>query len=283
MWKDSYRIGVEMIDAQHKELFDTTEALLKIVQSEDAVARKQECINAVIFLQKYTAAHFSAEEKYQASINYTDLEAHKTLHRIFIAAINKSAQRLFDAEFTVAEIREFTGVLSTWLIYHVAGVDQRLKTNEKLPDFKAYPSATYAEFFAQSAINTLKALAELPAGKITHAPYTDSGDDTHIAIGLVGDHEGEAVFSYSKEFSLKLICAMTATEQTEIDELVYSALSETTNIISGNASSLITETGEAADITTPRVVTEHPSADKKREEFYMDTDFGRLAVSVYVS
>ena len=282
MWKDSYRIGVELIDSQHKELFDTTETLIQIIESEDAVTRKQECINTVIFLQKYTAAHFSAEEGYQRSIKYDDIEAHKTLHRIFISAIDKSTQRLFDAEFTVPEIREFAGVLTTWLVYHVAGVDQKLRIKVRLPDKKPSPSASYSECFAQSAIKTLKTLAELPDGKVTYAPYSGSADDIRIMIGLIGDHKGEAVFSYSKEMSLNLIKAMTEMELNAIDELVCSALSETTNIISGNASSLIAESGKTIDITTPSIVTDFPASYNSQDSFYLDTEFGRMAISVNV-
>lgn len=283
MWKESYRIGVDLIDSQHKELFDTTQTLLRIVESDDAVTRKQECINAIIFMQDYIVKHFSAEEEYQRSINYGDLETHKTLHRIFTAAINKSAKRLFDAEFTIPEIREYTGVLTTWLVYHVAGVDQKLKKKEMLPDEKPSPSATYAECFAQSAVKTLETLAELPAGRITYARYNGSDDDTRVMIGLVGDHEGEVVFSYSREISLNLIRAMTSMELTEIDELVCSALSETTNIISGNASSLIAESGKTIDITIPRIISDFPVIHSKKDGFFLDTDFGRMAVSVNVT
>ena len=282
MWKERYKVGVELIDTQHKELFAMTETLLRIVESDDADARKQECVNAVSFLRGYVSKHFSAEEEFQKSINYSDIEAHMTLHRIFISTIENLALRLSNSEYAIPVIREFTGILTTWLIYHVTGVDQKLKTNERLHSERANPSASYAECFAQSAAKTLEALAGLSAGKVTYEHYSGNDDDIRVMIGLIGNHEGEAVFTYSKDITMNLIRSMTSMELTEADELVYSAVSETTNIISGNASSLISESGKEIDITTPKILDRFAVIDTKGDGFYIDTDFGRMAIEVNV-
>jgi len=59
-------------------------------------------------------------------------------------------------------------------------------------------------------------------------------------------------------------------------------LSETTNIISGNASSLIAESGKTIDITTPKIISDFPMINTRSDGFYLDTDFGSMAVSVNV-
>lgn len=282
MWKDSYRTGIDLVDTQHKELFNVIEKLLIIVEGEDAQARKQECISAITFLNDYVVKHFTAEEEYQQSINYSDIEAHKTLHRIFIKTVENLSIRLYNSDFAVPVVREFGGILTTWLIYHVIGVDQKLKTNEHLHFEKVNPSASYAECFAQSASTTLEAMAGLPAGNVTFAPFSGKADDIRVMIGLIGHHEGEAIFTYSKDIALNLIKAMTSIELTDVDELVWSALSETTNIISGNASSLIAESGKTIDITTPKIINDFPKINTKCDGFYLDTDFGSMAVSVNV-
>lgn len=282
MWKESYRTGIELVDTQHKELFDMIEKLLKIAEAEDAEARRQECISAITFLKDYVIKHFAAEEEYQQSINYSDIEAHKTLHRIFVTTIENLTIRLFNSEFAVPVAREFGGILTTWFIYHVIGADQKLKTNERLRFEKVNPSASYAECFAQSAASTLETMAGLPAGNVTFAPFSGKADDIRVMIGLVGNHEGEAIFTYSREIAFNLIKAMTSMQLTEVDELVCSALSETTNIISGNASSLIAESGKTIDITTPKIISDFPMINTRSDGFYLDTDFGSMAVSVNV-
>ena len=74
---------------------------------------------------------------------------------------------------------------------------------------------------------------------------------------------------------------MTSTELTKIDEFAYSALSEITNIISGNASARISASGRVSDIKTPQVITDFDDMDD-RSGFYLDTELGRIAISVNV-
>ena len=283
MWKESYRIGDELIDSQHKELFDTTEALLNAIKSEDAVTRKQECINAIVFFRDYVTKHFAAEEEYQESIGYMDIEAHKTLHRIFAATIERETQNLFDDDFSEPTVKEFTGFLSMWLVYHVAGIDQKLKKNESLTFDKTSPTASYVDCFEQSVKKTLNTMAGLASCDIVYSPYKGKVDDIKVLIGLIGEPKGEVVFTYTKEIALNLLKAMTSIEHTEVDQLTCSAMSETTNIISGNASSLIAATGKDSDITTPTIVTDFPSISDRKEGFYVDTELGRMAIAINIA
>ena len=49
MWKESLRIGINVIDEQHKELFLKTEELLKEVH-DSGVAHNDKCISTILFL-----------------------------------------------------------------------------------------------------------------------------------------------------------------------------------------------------------------------------------------
>jgi len=51
-WKESLRIGVDIIDEQHKELFAKTRELLKEINGHSA-DKKQKCISTILFLKDY--------------------------------------------------------------------------------------------------------------------------------------------------------------------------------------------------------------------------------------
>ena len=282
MWKESYRVGIEFIDTQHKELFDTTDKLLRIIESQDDATRKQECMFAINFLKNYAARHFAEEEEYQFSINYSDIEAHKTLHRIFVATVLKLEKKLIDADFSIPTMKEVAGFLTAWLTYHVAGVDQKLKRKERLSEEKAALITSYIDCFAESTGEVLETMAGLSAQSVNYVTYSGSADDIRIMIGLIGEHKGEAVFTYTKEIAFYLIKTMAGMELTEVDELVYSTLCEMANIISGTASTRIFTSGRDIDIKTPKIISGFTGADN-RSGVYFDTEFGRIAVSVNVT
>ena len=281
MWKESYRVGIEFIDAQHKELFNKTDKLIKIIESEDAGERKREGSEVISFLKDYAARHFAEEEEYQLSISYSDMEAHKTLHRIFAATVVKLEKKLIDNDYSIAVMKEIAGFLTAWLIYHIAGVDQKLKRKERMSDEKAALITSYIDCFAQSTCEVLDTMAGLSAESVKYVTYSGSADDIRIMIGLIGDYKGEAMFTFSKELAFNLIKTMTGMDISEVDELMYSALCEMSNIISGSASIRIYSSGKDIDIKTPQIITGFTGADN-RSGVYFDTDCGRIAVSVNV-
>ena len=281
MWKESLIVGIDMIDAQHKQLCDMTEKLLRITQSGDAEEKKQECIHAISFLKDYSGKHFAAEEEYQASITYSDIVAHKALHRAFIATVGKLDQKLKDADYDMPTVKEFAGFLTTWLTYHIAGVDQKLKKKERLSEEKAAELSSYLQYFAQSAQDVLETMTGSGDSQIDYVTWPGSKEDVRVMIGLVGEKKGEAIFTFSRELIFSLIKSLTSLEITEIDELAYSALSEVSNIISGHASQRISASGRESDIKTPRIITDFSGVDN-RSGFSMDTAFGRMAISVNV-
>lgn len=281
MWKETYKIGVEFIDRQHKDLFDTTEKLLRIIQDENVLTRKQECVNTITFLKDYCVEHFAAEEAYQLSINYSEADTHKVLHRVFVTSLGRLENKLNENDFDMPTIKEFAGFLMTWLSYHVAGADQKLKKQDLLPHDKASAVADYVERFAQSAPRVLKTMAGVTASNITYSTYHGTTDDVRIMVGLIGDYSGEAVFTFTKEITYNLFKQITSMTLTAIDELAYSALSEIANIISGDSASLISESGKVCDIKTPKVISDFGGIDN-RSGFYLDTEYGRIAISISI-
>ncbi|CAK7086514.1 MULTISPECIES: bacteriohemerythrin [Tissierella] len=134
MWKDKYKVGVELIDEQHKELFKRLSEFIQIVQSKsDWNERLDKVKETMEFMQEYVIFHFDDEEAYQEKINYPDIEIHKEAHRKFKEVINDYVKIFEQGGFTEEKIQEFSAKLMTWLIMHVGKMDQKIGeyANEK--------------------------------------------------------------------------------------------------------------------------------------------------------
>lgn len=127
MWKDSYKVGVELIDDQHQELFQRVSTFLKSVQAEGNWDEKLPYVKETMeFMQNYVVEHFADEEEYQLEINYPEYEEHKAIHDRFKAMVNSYADRFIAEGYAQEVVQEFGGKLMTWLIMHVAATDQKL-------------------------------------------------------------------------------------------------------------------------------------------------------------
>ena len=108
VWRDSYKIGVDFIDREHKMLFSTMNKLLKISENEE----KSEwvCREGAKYLRNHTTEHFDHEEEYMRSIGYSEYEVHKRLHDSFrnntLPALEKEME---ETQYSLESIRHFLG------------------------------------------------------------------------------------------------------------------------------------------------------------------------------
>lgn len=128
MWKEKYRIGVELIDEQHKELFGRISDFVQVVQDknsswDDKVSKVKE---TMYFMKDYVVFHFDDEEAYQEKINYPDIENHKKMHADFKAGVFNYVNRLETEGYSEELAQEFGAKVMAWLIMHVAAADQKI-------------------------------------------------------------------------------------------------------------------------------------------------------------
>lgn len=127
MWKEKYRIGVDLIDNQHKELFSRLSEFIKIVQNDVAWEEKLDKVKETLnFMQEYVIFHFNDEEEYQEKINYPHMEEHKEAHAKFKEGINDYVEIFQEEGFTEEKMQELSAKLMTWLIMHVGVMDQKI-------------------------------------------------------------------------------------------------------------------------------------------------------------
>ncbi|HHY82968.1 MAG TPA: hemerythrin family protein [Clostridiales bacterium] len=127
LWKESYEIGVPLIDAQHKELFRRVELFLQVLRSEVCWDEKVQKVNETLeFMKGYVVEHFRDEEEYQQSIGYPGYEAHKQLHTGMVEYVLEFSKKYEQSNNDEQLIQQFGGKLLAWLINHVAAEDQRI-------------------------------------------------------------------------------------------------------------------------------------------------------------
>ena len=281
LWKERYKIGDEVVDSQHRELFERTEHLLKTIQSEDTAARKEECINTILFLKIYAIEHFAAEEKYQESVNYKYLDVHRKIHEKFTGSVREAEKKMLDSDFSMASIKEFTGFLTAWLTYHVAGADQKIRTGDRITDVSAAKENRYVDFFMISMQNLLATMFEQNRDDISIAKYTEDKNAVHVRIKMVGDFEGEAILSFPRDTVLNFVNTLTLMEYDEVDEMAYSVLSEMSNIVCGNVATLISSRGLDCEIEPPLLTTDS-DIPGTNELFCFDTNQGQIAIKLHI-
>jgi chemotaxis protein CheX len=93
------------------------------------------------------------------------------------------------------------------------------------------------------------------AGEFGIKDITKHEEYLWIHIGLTGQMTGDIVFGMHEEAALKMVSAMMGGfVLTELGEMGHSAISELSNMISGNASTIFFNQGVRVDITPPKIL-----------------------------
>lgn len=125
IWRDEYKIGVELVDEQHQELFKRLGDFIQTVRSDKEKSEKKEEVEKTLnFMGEYVVTHFDAEEALQKKYNYPDYENHHQIHEDFKAEVAEFQKEYKENEYDEDFVLEFSGRLLTWLINHVASTDQ---------------------------------------------------------------------------------------------------------------------------------------------------------------
>lgn len=279
MWKESYRLGVDLIDIQHMELFKMVSNLLEAVQNGKGDTRK-ECVAAITFLREYTLQHFNDEEKYQKSIGYEGLAEHKRIHQEFVRDVMNYERKMVKSGFSTKDVKDFMGMLIAWLVYHVTGVDQQIVARGK-QEAAVKAQSHINNYFHISTCHILNKLTGLDVKSINAGKQAVGDLQATIAvqIDLSGDHSGTVTYNYTKQLAFDLMRNMASFTPVTIDELVCSAMLEISNIISVNAIGIMSSYGFSCNMDT-RTMQVHPAFIPSKESIIFDTGMGILEIEV---
>lgn len=119
---DELITGNKTIDAQHRELIDKINDLLK---SCETGREKTTAIRTLDYLADYTEFHFREEEGLQEEKEYPGIEAHTAQHRDFEQTIRELYDMLQEEEGpSAAFVEAVEKNVVDWLYRHIQGFDR---------------------------------------------------------------------------------------------------------------------------------------------------------------
>lgn len=122
-WQDSYSVGVELIDNDHKLLV----SLINQLNDASEGGQGRDVVGSVLnVLVEYTNSHFSREEMLMAKGGYPDLVAHQSHHRALSKQVHEMVER-YRGDHGAAVDREVLTFLRDWLTNHILGVDMHYR------------------------------------------------------------------------------------------------------------------------------------------------------------
>lgn len=124
-WHERYNIGVEIIDREHRKLFNVMNKLSNYDGTDEKSRWAYQ--EGIKFFKGHAMKHFAEEEMYMASIGYEGYETHRRLHDIFRKKTLPEIEKELEATFYSPEsVQHFLGVCGGWLIGHTMIEDRAI-------------------------------------------------------------------------------------------------------------------------------------------------------------
>ena len=121
-WTERWSVGVDTIDAQHRELFDAINSLLR----EEGEPATREMAEVLVYLEEYVNNHFGLEELYMRRLSYPGFPSHKREHVAFINDFYDLRDE-YDGNGATPELADKMGRhMGDWLVNHIGKVDKAL-------------------------------------------------------------------------------------------------------------------------------------------------------------
>lgn len=123
-----YMTGIDMIDREHKILFEIVERANTLVKSWNVGDKFDDIMEILGELKEYTISHFSDEEEYMKSIGYEGLAAQQRAHAAFIDKLENVDEGQID-EKPQEYLESLIEFLLGWLINHILYTDKKIPKN----------------------------------------------------------------------------------------------------------------------------------------------------------
>lgn len=120
-WDDDYSIGHDVIDSEHKKLFEIASQIFAVKNPLKEMSEIQKFIHE---LYDYMKQHFQHEEEYMADVAYSDAEMHKEKHAEIIDEMNNIVK--LSKNFIQIE-NSLVTLMRRWLLDHILKEDLKVK------------------------------------------------------------------------------------------------------------------------------------------------------------
>ena len=125
--KPEYFTGIDMIDEEHKKLFEYADEAYELLHEEFTPDKYDHIAKILEELREYTKKHFADEEEYMESIQYKRLFTQKIQHQQFIEKLEQfDLNHLNENGQQDQQITEILDFLTNWLVDHILHVDGQI-------------------------------------------------------------------------------------------------------------------------------------------------------------
>lgn len=119
-WSDSFNVGIQEIDEQHRTLVDLLNRLHAAIRDHKGSQASRQILDQ---LAEYTRTHFLLEESLMRVSHYPGFEMHKEQHEDLIAQVKALQDKLDSGKAAISfELLHF---LQVWLTRHINESDKR--------------------------------------------------------------------------------------------------------------------------------------------------------------
>ena len=225
VWKDSFKMGVDFIDKEHKELFSRMNKLLKLSENEDKT--EWACREGVKYIKHHTREHFEHEEAYMRSIHYEQYDIHKRLHDSFrLTTLPALEEELEQNSYSVDSVRHFLGVCIGWMISHTQMEDQAIvgKVRNKWKDL---PHEEEKNALETTLLQLAQEMFHVKAKMVSeHYAGEDFGKMICCRFVYCGSNKEkwEATMIYEERLLLKIISEILNTDYPKVDDMVLNVI-----------------------------------------------------------
>lgn len=123
--KDEYLTGIELIDKEHKRLFEIAEEAYQVLHNDYIADKYDNMVHILAQLKEYTLMHFEHEEQYMESIGYKKIFSQKVQHHEFMEKLEEIDLSEVDEDPEKA-IQEILTYLTDWLVNHILHMDKKI-------------------------------------------------------------------------------------------------------------------------------------------------------------
>ena len=122
--KPEFFTGIELIDNEHRQLFDYANQIHDLLHAEFVPDKYDNIVDILGKLRDYTKKHFADEEAYMESIQYKKIFTQKVQHQAFIDELDKlNLDEISEVENQEETIGNLLSFVTDWLIHHILEVD----------------------------------------------------------------------------------------------------------------------------------------------------------------
>lgn len=122
-WDESFVLGIEEIDLQHKSIVEHFSSFSAAVQAGSA---REVLAEMASFLVGYAQLHFVTEETYMQTYGYPGLADQRREHEEFSRDAEELVKRIQDEGASRELAAALTGKMVRWVIQHVRNNDREM-------------------------------------------------------------------------------------------------------------------------------------------------------------